>query len=176
MISDFVKGKAQYDYPEQVQQGIRLHRFIDDFTDHHAATQEVKKIFRPAYRLYAGAFADVVYDYFLANDSNEFESPDDLFLFSQRTYSILTENSQWLGSRFGKMFPYMKEQNWLYNYRLESGLMKSFNGLMHRSAHIKETDTAFALFENHKQEINLLYNEFFPDVKKACKAYVRPWL
>ncbi len=31
MISDFVKGKKQYDYPDGIQKGIRLHRIIDLF-------------------------------------------------------------------------------------------------------------------------------------------------
>ena len=72
MISDYVKGKTQFDYPPEIQAGIKLHRAIDDFTDTHEATKNVKEIFKKDYRLYAGAFADVVYDYFLANDKNEF--------------------------------------------------------------------------------------------------------
>ena len=72
MISDFVKGKKQFDYEFLVQKGIQLHRSIDSFTDEHPATKEMKKVFKPAYGLYAGAFADIVYDYFLANDKNEF--------------------------------------------------------------------------------------------------------
>ncbi|MBK6633182.1 MAG: hypothetical protein IPG38_01660 [Chitinophagaceae bacterium] len=42
MISDYIKGKKQFDYPLPVQKGIRLHRFIDQFTDTHAATHELK--------------------------------------------------------------------------------------------------------------------------------------
>ena len=71
MISDYIKGKKQFDYPLPVQKGIKLHRAIDNFTDTHAATQELKSFFRPQYRLYSGAFADVVYDHFLANDTYE---------------------------------------------------------------------------------------------------------
>ena len=64
MISDYVKGKKQYDYPLGIQQGIRLHRAIDAFTDSHAATAKGKAIFKPAVGLYAGAFMDVVYAIF----------------------------------------------------------------------------------------------------------------
>ena len=70
MISDFVKGKKKFDYPFRIQQGIMLHRLIDDFTDNHPATKEAKEFFRPDYRLYSGAFVDVVYDHFLAIDEN----------------------------------------------------------------------------------------------------------
>jgi acyl carrier protein phosphodiesterase len=53
MISDFVKGKKKYDYPEEIQEGIAVHREIDRFTDVNPVTKEAKQIFRPAYRLYA---------------------------------------------------------------------------------------------------------------------------
>ena len=65
MISDFVKGKKKFDYPAGIQKGIMLHRHIDNFTDTHEATREAKEIFRPHYRLYSGAFVDVVYDHCL---------------------------------------------------------------------------------------------------------------
>jgi acyl carrier protein phosphodiesterase len=81
MISDFVKGKKKFDYPVPIQKGIALHRTIDSFTDQHEATKEAKEIFRPAYRLYSGAFVDVVYDHFLATDMAEF-SEESLLHFS----------------------------------------------------------------------------------------------
>ena len=34
-IADSVKGKQYLDYPKAVQQGITLHRNIDEFTDSH---------------------------------------------------------------------------------------------------------------------------------------------
>ena len=72
IISDFVKGKKKFNYPSRIQAGIMLHRLIDNFTDEHAATREAKEFFRPHYRLYSGAFIDVVYDHFLATDETEF--------------------------------------------------------------------------------------------------------
>ncbi len=72
MISDFVKGKAKYTYPGGIQNGIQLHRLIDEFTDGHPVTAEAKNYFRPQYRLYSGAFIDIVYDHFLALDSKQF--------------------------------------------------------------------------------------------------------
>src|ERR671921_866500 len=72
MISDFVKGKSRLGYTAGVQQGITLHRQIDEFTDFHLATQQAKTIFRPHYRLYSGALVDVVYDHFLATDPELF--------------------------------------------------------------------------------------------------------
>src|SRR4051812_26110944 len=63
LISDFVKGKAQYTYPEQIQKGIRLHRAIDTFTDTHDATKEAMHFFKTPYRLYSGPIVDILYDH-----------------------------------------------------------------------------------------------------------------
>ena len=68
LIGDFIKNRDRKHLPELVQQGIILHRAIDAFTDVHPKVSEAKTVFQPLVRLYAGAFVDVVFDYFLAND------------------------------------------------------------------------------------------------------------
>ena len=165
MISDFVKGKKQFDYPATIQTGIQLHRAIDTFTDTHAATQQLKEFFKPQYRLYAGAFADIVYDYFLANDHNEFVNEEALKLFTEKAYTSLDANREWFGEKFGQMYPYLKTQNWLYNYRLDWGIQKSFEGMRRRAAYLPETAIAFSIFCNQKKEMQQQYDTFFPDVK-----------
>lgn len=165
MISDFVKGKKQFDYPAAIQTGIQLHRAIDTFTDTHAATQQLKEFFKPQYRLYAGAFADIVYDYFLANDHNEFVNEEALKLFTENAYASLDADREWFGEKFGQMYPYLKTQNWLYNYRLDWGIQKSFEGMRRRAAYLPETAIAFSIFCNQKKEMQQQYDTFFPDVK-----------
>jgi acyl carrier protein phosphodiesterase len=166
MISDFVKGKKQYDYPKQIQAGIQLHRAIDTFTDTHFATKNIKKHFSSSYGLYAGAFADVVYDYFLANNKNIFADDNALKTFTQTSYALLENNEKWFGEKFGMMFPYMKAQDWLYNYQFESGIQKSFEGVKRRALYIKETEKAFSIFVEHKNEMEQWAIIFIPLVKK----------
>lgn len=165
MISDYIKGKKQFDYPAEIQKGIKLHRAIDNFTDTHHATSEIKKLFKPAYRLYAGAFADVVYDYFLANDTDQFSSAEELKKFTQSTYHLLQLQAEYFPEKFAKMFPYMQQQDWLYNYRFNEGMQKSFGGLAKRAKYIEETDTAYQIFLDNKSSIQLWYDIFMPDVK-----------
>lgn len=164
MISDFVKGKKKFDYPVSIQAGIMLHRAIDDYTDSHPATKQAKEFFRPYYRLYSGAFIDVAYDHFLATDISIF-TESSLFDFSQRVYSSLEENKQWLPARFAGMFPYMRSQNWLFNYRTIEGIEKSFAGLVHRAAYISESETACQLFETHYQPLQECYRHFWKDAR-----------
>jgi len=122
MISDYVKGKKKFLYDPTIQQGIQLHRIIDEFTDHHPATDEAKKFFKADYRLYAGAFVDVVYDHFLACDEKQFDVYGNLEMFSRNVYHSLELNFVLFPARFQNMFSHMKLQNWLYNYRLKKGI------------------------------------------------------
>ena len=164
IISDFVKGKKKFDYPPVVQLGIMLHRAIDQFTDEHPATKTAKKIFQPHYRLYSAAFVDVVYDHFLANDASEFPG-NSLQLFAQEVYTTLAGYQHLFPPLFAGMFPYMKQYDWLYNYRQRWGIKRSFEGVAHRAMHIKESNTAFTLFEAHYDELGQCYREFFPALK-----------
>ena len=164
MISDFVKGKKKFDFPPGIQDGIALHRSIDTFTDAHEATRKAKEIFRPHYRLYAGAIVDVLFDHFLAADENEFTGsalPD----FSQHVYLTIDNYAQWLPEPFARMFPYMKEHDWLYNYRTRWGTAKSLGGLVRRAAYMTESETAFRLFEEHYQPLAFFYRQFWNELK-----------
>ena len=168
MISDFVKGKKKFDYPQKILQGITLHRIIDTFTDEHEATRKAKEFFRDDYRLYSGAFIDVTYDHFLATDETEF-SETTLLSFSQQVYATLETYTQWLPGPFALMFPYMKNQNWLFNYRTHVGTKRSFGGIVRRSAYLTESDTAGSLFEKHYQPLQQLYRQFWQDLKPFAR-------
>lgn len=172
MISDFVKGRKKFDYPAKVQAGIALHRQIDHFTDNHFATKEAKDIFRPAYRLYAGSFIDVVYDHFLALDENEF-TDESLKAFTLKTYSILDEYTDHFPEKFSAMYPYMKAHNWLYHYRFKQGIQKSLGGLVRRSKYLEESDTAFLLFNEHYDALEQLYQLFFPELKSMAMNFTK---
>ena len=171
MISDYIKGKKQYDYPTPIQKGIRLHRAIDIYTDEHAITREIKKVFSPAVRLYAGAFVDVVYDHFLAIDTTIY-TDQEWMDFTQRTFNSLGQHHSYFPERFATMFPYMQSQNWLYNYRYTWGIEKSFEGLSRRAKHLDSSKDAFDLFRLHYNEIAIMAVPFKKDVQSFAIAQI----
>jgi acyl carrier protein phosphodiesterase len=165
MISDYVKGNKKFAYSNGVQKGITLHRAIDEFTDNHEATKSAKKYFREPYHLYAGAFVDIVYDHFLANDINEFENEIVLNVFCRATYKSLEGNKEVMPEKFSGMLPYMQQQNWLYNYRYREGIERSFEGLVRRAAYLKESEVAFKIFNEQYIYLQQCYAAFFPSLK-----------
>jgi acyl carrier protein phosphodiesterase len=164
MISDFVKGRKQYEFPITIQQGIRLHRAIDNYTDQHDATRAGKFYFKSSVGLYAGAFMDIVYDHFLANDVSQLPG-EGWKQFSQNVYAGLEESSVFLPEKFARMLPYMRSQDWLFNYRFDWGIENSFNGLVRRAQYLTNASDAFYAFKEHYDELKESYRIFFPDVK-----------
>lgn len=168
MISDFVKGKKKFEYAPTVQQGINLHRAIDNFTDTHKITKEAKEFFRPHYRLYAGAFVDVVFDHFLAVDEKIFPE-NKLNEFSENVYQRLEHFFPVFPNHFSLMFGYMKKDNWLFNYRYRWGIEKSLGGVVRRATYLTESETAFHIFEEQYAELMNLFHEFWPDLYSFAK-------
>lgn len=164
IISDFVKGRDKFSYSEAIQKGITLHRAIDNFTDQHPVNHEAKKIFQPYYRLYSGAFLDVAYDHFLATDQERF-SEEKLKSFADSTYAKLSAFEPIFPVRFARMFPYMQKQDWLFNYRLEFGIERSFQGLVHRALYMHESETAFLLFRENYSALKNYYQLFYPELE-----------
>ncbi len=168
MISDFVKGRKRFDFPEGVQRGIMLHRNIDEFTDTHEVTKKAKSFFKPAVGLYAGAFVDVVYDHFLATDKNEF-TDDTLMNFSLGVYKTLEEYQTILPEKFAVMLPYMKRDNWLYNYKTLHGIEMSFGGFMHRAKYLNKSSLPFACFTENYEALQNCYVAFSAGIKKFAR-------
>jgi acyl carrier protein phosphodiesterase len=171
MISDFVKGKAQYTYPEGIQKGIQLHRAIDAFTDRHEATKEAAHFFKTPYRLYSGPIVDILYDHFLAGDATLFPG-DSLLHFSHTVYATLEKQAAWLPPTFARALLYMKEENWLWNYRTPEGIRRSLNGLARRATYLTEGQTAFILFQQHYTALEACYRYFITDVKSFAKQQI----
>jgi acyl carrier protein phosphodiesterase len=164
MISDFVKGKKKYEYSVRIQMGITLHRKIDEYTDSHPATRQAKEFLKKAAGAYAGAFVDIVYDHFLANDPYEFEEGA-LAEFAQNTYLLLEPFEMEFPEKFQRFFHYMRMQNWLLNYRSTEGIHNSFRGLCHRAKYIDDAEPVFEAFLIHYEELKMTYEFFFPHVK-----------
>jgi acyl carrier protein phosphodiesterase len=191
LISDFVKGRKQLDYPDSIRKGITLHRAIDSFTDTHPVTRHAKAYFRPVYGLYSGAIVDVAYDHFLANDPGAFAADAEegragapgagrlageiepaaagaagsLAPFAQQTYRQLATRESLFPERFARMFPYMRDQDWLYHYRYKEGIFNSFAGLARRAAYMPPPLRACELFEAHFADLEACYREFFPSLR-----------
>lgn len=171
LIADHVKGHHWQDYPAGIQKGILTHRAIDTFTDQHPVTLEARAYFQPSCGRYSAVFIDIVYDHFLATDSNLY--PDNtLAAFSQEVYTNLQEQYGQLPDTFKELFYYMQKHDWLYNYRHLDGIYKSFNGIVRRAKYLNATaETVLDVLEKHYDILAHSYRTFFPEISSYIQAY-----
>lgn len=160
MIADFIKNNERENFPLDIQEGIKLHRAIDTFTDSHPAVSEAKKIFSPLVRLYSGAFVDVAFDYYVAHLYTEKE----LKLHSKRVYMILWENERCLPENYKKMLVRMEHDDWLTNYREEQGIQFSMQNVLHKAKYLDKDLKVFDIFLENKNELQKCFDNFFPDI------------
>ena len=171
MIADFVKNRDVARLPESIQKGIKLHRAIDTFTDAHPLIHEAKAPFRPLVRLYSGAFVDVAFDYFLANDTTE-NSQREWQEHSRRVYAVLRRYEEFLPEVFKKVLDKMQQDDWLYNYRNEWGIEYSFRNVVNKAQFLDKTTNVFPTFLANKDFLREKYEIFFPEIKSFAQDFV----
>jgi len=167
-IGDSVKGSDFNNYPDSIKNGILLHRKIDYFTDNHPTVHKSKIRLRPKYRKFAPVIVDIFYDHFLASNWSEYHY-ETLNIYTQRIYSILTNQKQIFPNKAGKMLPYMIAGNWLYNYKDIKGIEWALKGMSRRTIFNSNMETAHIELEREKKEYQKEFNDFFPELVNYVK-------
>lgn len=165
MIADFIKNNERENFPPEIQKGIKLHRFIDTFTDSHSEIHEAKKFFSPLVRLYSGAFVDVAFDYFTAHHYEE----SSLRKHSEKVYKTLWENEKYLPENFRKMFVKMEQDDWLTNYRQDWGIRFSMQNVLNKAKYLEKDLPVFDIFLNNKEKLGYFFDRFFPEIFSVCE-------
>jgi acyl carrier protein phosphodiesterase len=167
-IADHIKGNQIQGFPDEVLQGIMLHRKIDYYTDHHPVFMQSRERLHTKYHKYAGVIADIFYDHFLAKNWSDYS---DLHLsgFTSYSYGIMLRNYNLLPSKTKKILPFFIMQNWLSNYAKMEGLRRSFQ-VMARRANFKSNmeyvvDDLIDNYELYENE----FKSFFPDIANYCQ-------
>lgn len=159
-IQDHIRNSERFSFPAGIQEGIRMHREIDTFTDAHPQIHLAKKTFSPLVRLYAGAFVDVAFDHFLALSMPE----SVLWAHSQKVYTVLRNHENLLPERFLRMLEYMERDNWLFHYREDSGIEFSMRNVLNRAQYLEKNVPVFEVFLENKSMLQQHFDVFFPEL------------
>ena len=167
-LEDFIRNSERFSFPEEMRNGITLHREVDTFTDSHPALSEAKKVFQPLVRLYSGAFVDVAMDYFLANDRKIFTS-ETLKQHSQKVYKALNDNKKWLPEKLKIVSEKMEKDDWLYNYQEDWGIDYSMKNVLNKAKYLEKDIPVFDAFLDNKKILQECYDTFFPELLTFVK-------
>ena len=167
-MADGIRGKQFEHFPEDVQKGILLHRFIDTYTDSHDIFRTSTKRLHDRYHHYAGVIVDIVYDHFLAKNWEKY-SDEKLELFVKRFYHSLHDNYEILTERTQGLMPYMIERNWLVSYRTTEGIQHILTQMDRRSKNISQMQFAVEELTEFYDEFEKEFTLFFEEMRAQAK-------
>ncbi|MCC9020557.1 ACP phosphodiesterase [Flavobacterium lipolyticum] len=167
-MADGIRGKQFEHFPEDVQKGILLHRFIDTYTDSHDIFRQSTKRLHEKYHHYAGVIVDIVYDHFLAKNWEKY-SDEKLDRFVNRFYRSLHGNYPILTEKTQDMMPYMIKQNWLLSYQTVEGIHQILTQMdRRRSKNQSNMQFATAELKEFYPEFEREFTLFFEDMKSQA--------
>lgn len=167
-MADGIRGKQFEHFPEDVQKGILLHRFIDTYTDSHDVFRQSTKRLHEKYHHYAGVIVDIVYDHFLAKNWEKY-SDEKLDRFVNQFYRSLHENYPILTEKTQDMMPYMIKQNWLLSYQTVEGIHQILTQMdRRRSKNQSNMQFASAELKEFYPEFEREFTLFFEDMKSQA--------
>ena len=164
-IADSVKGAAINTYSEGIQKGIKLHRAIDTFTDHHAEMAKSKERLRDRYKKYAPVITDIFYDHFLAISWQTYSTltlrayTDQVYTYLKKYYEIFPERSK-------QFYQYMIKYDILFAYTKVEGIEKVMQGMSRRAHFISGMETATEELVKGYDDFKIEFNAFFPDLQE----------
>lgn len=172
--AEAVRGRAGLEaYPVAVQRGIRLHRFIDSFTDAHPLVRRTTARLRESgLGKWAGVVSDVGFDHLLARDFARYhqDATEPLAAFAQRHYALLHARRQELPERLQHTLHYMRRDDWLTGYAQPQGLERALLGLSRRAPAGAVLATGAAAFLAELPAYETDFREFWPELQAAAAA------
>jgi acyl carrier protein phosphodiesterase len=159
-LGDFVKGSDYLMYPDDIRQGILMHRNIDSFTDNHQLVRDVKNYFIPGYFKYAGVIVDILFDHYLAKDFYNFHTVS-LKEFVNNAHNILLNHYELCPEKMKSYLPGFMKQRWLERYATLEGIRDVFDGMSATTSLPHETDFAMETIVSHYEELRHAFYDFF---------------
>ena len=169
-LGDFVKNRELPQFPEAVQQGIRLHRLIDSFTDAHPLVRQGTKRMHHRHGKYAGVVIDVLYDYVLANHWEKF-GPGSLEVFTQRTYRVLEKHLPIMPERLHAIVPGMIADDWLVRYGTTDGIAYTFSRIQKRVSRPELLNNILMTLREEEAALTEEFTAFFPEIASEVKVF-----
>ena len=163
ILGDFVKGTLKDQYPNQIQQGIELHRKIDTYTDAHAMSRASRQLYSPKQRRFAGIIVDLCYDHFLYRHWSTYANTA-LDPFISNAYDILKTHQSMFPQRLQAMIPLMIRDDWLGSYRDLNGVEQALGRLSKRVTNGDRLPGAIDEIKVHYRQLEANFLIFFPDL------------
>lgn len=176
LLGDFVKGDPDKQYSEVVSRGIRLHRFVDSYTDSHSVMKEAKCYFPPQQRRFAGIALDVMWDHYLATSWKQYHDQplSDFCRFAEREVKLEQQQSTMLSelpNRYLQMTSRMWQGRWLESYQTLENIEFALQRMSLRSPRMAPLAECFEPLTDHYPDLKRLFAKFYPELLQVSRDF-----
>lgn len=172
LFGDSVKGTHLEKFPEFIQEGIRLHRAIDNYIDHHPAVMQLIRILREEdLPKVAGIAVDLYFDHLLAKNWSQWHTTP-LLQFLDNVHSKLNKiDKADYPDDFNYFIDRLCEMQWMNHYSKIEGLDKMSNGVSRRLSFDNALKNGMHVFLKHQTAVEHAFNEYMRDANEHFKHY-----
>jgi len=158
--------------PKHIQNGVKLHRFIDDFTDQSKHIVEAAHIFQANGIAKVGYIAcDILLDHYLSKNWNLF-SEIEYEKFIQTIYTETDKNLNHLENDFCFLYDKMKVYNWFLDYPNEKGIATILWQFSKRLRFQNDLDKCMNVFITNKNKFELLFKTFLNEINVVSNHFI----
>ena len=165
LFGDFIRGRwALREFPQEVRQGIVLHRYIDKHTDSSAEVKALRPLFPREFRRYSGIIIDLAYDHELAMNWWRY-MPGSVERFDLEVRDLLHENATLLPPGLVTFMRYADRHGLFSGYR---GLDMTLYALAGLGTRLKRPNPLHRVAEIWPQlapQFKLSFRQFFPKIQ-----------
>ncbi|WP_367989937.1 ACP phosphodiesterase [Vibrio sp. NTOU-M3] len=170
LLGDFVKGDPSRQFSPDIVAGIRLHRFVDSYTDSHSIMSCAKDYFTLDTRRFAGIALDVFWDHCLARHWEGYHKNSlQQFCADART-TIEKEPTLGLPKRYLDVSQHMWKGRWLESYVAMDNIEYALQRMSMRSPRMGRLADCYQSLDEHYVELSKLFSEFYPQILSAAKS------
>ncbi|WP_354622952.1 ACP phosphodiesterase [Psychromonas sp. MME2] len=171
-LGDFVKGSPEGKYSVPVVQGIRLHRFVDSFTDQHAIVKSLKQYFPTELRRFAPITLDMFWDHCLAKNWPVYHQSALMDFCQQAERQIAIEMQQEnysLPERFLSTSEAMWQGRWLEHYADIDNIIFSLQRIARRGKRMAPLASTGDTLLNHYDIFAEQFLQLYPELLQQAQ-------
>lgn len=128
ILGDVIHGPSLIHLPPAIARAVRLHRWVDKWTDEHPENLAARQRFLPPLRRFAGIIVDMAYDHFLAREFQRWEGKP-LAPFAAEVYQALRTHEHFADNKGRHRLRYIYEHDLLNQYTEWSGVQRALRGI-----------------------------------------------
>ncbi|WP_372880378.1 ACP phosphodiesterase [Psychromonas sp.] len=175
LLGDFVKGNPLGQFNADIVQGIRLHRFVDSYTDQHELVKLAKPLFSRELRRYAPIALDMFWDHCLARYWQQFHDLSLARFCRQAELQVESESARetnTLPPRFSRVSTLIWQQKWLESYAEIENIGYGLERMALRSPRMAPLAFTGEALVAHYDRLTEIFFQLYPDILDKTAGYI----